>query len=832
MSTEMMGRVKMRILMGTILVSLFLAFNGLKACDIGVTGWTYCTDTIRALIRDLEVNTVTIDLPWPQAEPTPDRFRFENFRRKLRRASGYNVIVVTGGVPRWLSSVPIKREEIDRDGKWGIWDSLSYSLIARFLKYRSWLPSDPARWRRFIERLAIELKKNHDPRRITINIWNEPDGTRINVVYSFYRMFVDTSEFLIGQLSTGDSTLYLRKLSDSCMEHPETVALVKRYYEFGGKLHDIDVCMLTVSNRLLTFVRDTLWTPEYYARMIYYPAYRAAKKVDKRIRVVPAAPMYATFVNFKDRLPPDRNWQDLHWDAGSIAQLVDWVRRFWNTEIDGKTVREFADGITHHFYVPNRGHLVSPEKILPAVLDSLMGVYGELGILGKKSFYVTEFGFATWPHRHPVADPVYDSQAVYYSDFLRIFYRYRDRLNIRLVQAYRWCDNPLVSPRGDYYGIIFLGDTLSYRYYMENPVPKPCYYVLREFSRVYSGKNYLVPDSTATSGSNGKKILEIGRKIVSVFPSDEGLICLLNGKTDTLRIEGERSFRYLAIASDSQENMYVAFCGDSGLYIGGQRADGRWEKPRLIFRSGSSDGRIYFPTVCIDEANDLHISFLVENAKASHEIVYGVISPAKGNFRILSDFERIASAGERSEPFLGIIGSFPVIVWKERDRALAYVKEKDRWTKLWEVPTGENIRGWSVYFEPMGRIHIAWSDHGGLYYRVYSLEGREFGGVEKIVSGDGITDLHLFECNGRPCVVCSRRERRSNPFLRYERNLYLAMRRAQGMQKWTFVKLKDGGLSSRYPQGVETGGWLHYLWTQVGYRFYGVRRDSVEIDVR
>jgi len=794
----------------------------------GVIGWAYTPDTVRVLSRPLGIRWTCVDANWDFIGRSKGEYDFHQLGRELERTKsfGYKVILGVKGTPIWASSVPIDSNEISRDSIWDIWDSLTYKVLLRKLNFPNWPPSGEL-WGKFVEEVVRFAELYFDGDDILINVWNEPDGTRIGVVHSFYRMFVDTSEFLIGQASTGDSVLFLRKLIDSHIDHPETVALVKRYFQFGGKLYDIDVCTLTVSHRLLTFVRDTLWTPEYYAREIFYPAYKAAKRVDEKVRIVPAAPMYATFVNFRDRLPPDSEWQDLHWDAGSLPQLIDWVEMFWNTKVKGKYMRDYADGITHHFYVPNRGHLVSPSEVLPAVLDSLERVYRELGILKKKPFYVTEFGFATWPHRYPEFDPVYDSQAVYYSDFLKIFYGYEDRLNIKLVVAYRWCDNPRVN---DYFGIVFMGDTLSHNYYKKHPVPKPCYYVFKEFTHVCAGRGFYVPDSAATSGANGKKITEQAGKIISVFPFGRGLLCLLSGEAETLRVKSDSFIRNPAVALEGQGHIYIAFSGDSGLYVVKRGSEGRWSTPRLLFKPGTYS-RVSFPAIVCGGDGVLHISFLIEGLKSSNKIVYGAISPTARGFRVVTKFEPIASVKEKCEPFLGLIGNIPVVVWKEKNHVFAYMEEGGRWIELWNVPADNNVGGLGVSFDPSGKIRIAWSDHWGLYYRVYSLDEMKFGKLEEVVSMRGIKDLYLFECNGRPCIIFSRRERSSNPFLREEVNLYLAMERGE-VGNWTFRELGDGSLNSRFPQCVSSGNRLYYLWTETGYRFNCVKMDSVEVDVK
>ncbi|RKY96574.1 MAG: hypothetical protein DRQ06_01060 [Candidatus Hydrothermota bacterium] len=807
---------------------LVLIVNIGATLSVGVTGWAYTSDTVRSLARPLGIQWTYIDANWDFIGRSEGKYDFRQLGRELERAKsfGYKVIVGVKGTPVWASSVPIDSNEISPDSIWDVWDSLTYEVLLRKLNFQDWPPSREL-WGKFVEEVVRFAELYFDGDDILVNVWNEPDGTRIGVVHSFYRMFVDTSKFLLGQVPTGDSLLFLLKLSDSHIDHPETLALVKRYFKFEGKLYDIDVCTLTVSHRLLNFVRETLWTPENYAREIFYPAYKSAKRVDEKVKIVPAAPMYATFVNFRDRLPPDSDWQDLHWDAGSLPQLIDWVERFWNAKVKGKYMREYADGITHHFYVPNRGHLVSPREVLPAVLDSLEKVYDELGILGKKPFYVTEFGFATWPHRHPESDPVYDSQAVYYSDFLDIFYGYRDRLNIELVEAYRWCDNPRVN---DYFGIIFMGDTLTYEYYKKNPVPKPCYYILKEFTQVCAGRSFFVSDSAATSGANGKKITKLNEKVISVFPYDQGLLCLLNGEMETLRVKSDPFLRNPAIASDDRGCIYIAFSGDSGLYVAKRELEGQWDRPRLLFKPGTYS-RVSFPAVVCGGDGVLHISFLIDGRKFSNKIVYGAILPTAKGFRVMKSFESVTSVRGECEPFLGLIGDAPVIVWKEKNRAFAFMEEKGSWIKLWDMPADNGVEGFGVFFDPSGKIHVAWSDQLGLYHRVYSLDDMRFGKVEKVASMKEIKDIYLIDCNGRLCIIFSRRVKSLNSFLEEEVNLYLAMKGDKG-EKWTFRELRDGSLNSRFPQCVLSGNCLYYLWTETGYRFNSVKRDSTEVYIK
>jgi len=801
----------------------------------GAIGWEWKSDSCQKLADRTNSGTASYWFYWRSAEPTQGEFRCSTAISRLRnlRDRGYKVHFKILSVPLWASMVPVKKEDINT-GTWDRWDSLSYNLLVKSLNYAYWPPESTIWWKRFVGNIVSALIDSLDSLGSTyvedsvfISIWNEPDGTRVGLVYRFYKLYIDDTTIVYADSTWSDTIFELVKEGSETAGDTVRVTLEKRLITGSTDTIDLGSFVLKVDTVFANFVKYNVWTPEYYAEKILIPACDTIDTINSRIRVTAAAPMYATYVDFPHLLPDDATWRyRLHWQAYDYDQLKEWLY----TMYDSAQAKYHIDALTHHFYVANLSHYTSPLDTLPTLLDSLKTWYDDLG-MGDLPFYVTEFGFATdtLAPDNPVSGPTYDSQAVYYSDFLEVFDAYKETLNIGLVQCYRFDDEP---QHKDYYGIVYTGSPTTFDFYRQNPVPKPAYYVFKDFIKA-TGEPYLwARDTKAISNSNGNKVVYRGNGIDIVYQSNGVIVFVSAGASgvecDTIYQHNGHYCDAPALVLRDNGEEWVVFREDGNRLLLMRRMDGRWSNPLEIF---TNDARVSEPALAVDGLGYVHVGLA---AKKLQSHLFYVIYEQIGGLNVI-EVDTLDSLNTRRphdnflcKPSISCrdIGAFlPPEVWLSwysKDGEVFLAKKRYHYTEpMWERPIrlyngSSTLRNVVIDVDKSGWANVVWEEGGNILFE--RTDGKRVHFPEYIYCSSGydwIYSPYPTHIGGVVYVFWSKKEiDLENPFIDTISNVYVSVRNLKSGAPWQTRRLANTHSNSNYPQGVAGDSTFYVVWTE------------------
>jgi len=759
-----------------------------------------------------------------------------NWARQIRwiRDAGYRAGVCVGGVPLWASTVPVDSADIDSTYwvTWDIWDSLAYEMIANRLHYFDWPPESTSYWTTFLDTLVGELINTMgDASRLSIIVCNEPDGARVGFVKAFYYMFVDSGGGLIDSTTVNDTLrLELWKLPEADSLSTEIVAILRDLLR--DESDTINRIHLHVDMTTLNFVKYEAWTPQFYVNRFLAPAYSAVNNI---VQVIAAAPMYARFVKFT--VPPDSGWIHLpyfHWDVRWASTLIEWVAGFLGDTANGD---HYTDALSFHFYGPNRdttdtiSHLVTPREYLPGVLDSLTDTLDTL-LDTELPVYITEFGFSTNPYPDPfiaAEDSTYDSQAIFYADFMDIFYEYKDSLNIKLIQNYRWSDCPCRWKKGyDYYGLIFQGDTSTYDYYKYNPVPKPAYYVFKDFIKATSEPYLWARDTMAMSNSNGNKVVHRGNAIDMVYQANGVIVFVSMGtggiECDTIYQDNGHYCDAPALVLRNNGEEWVVFREDyNRLLLLMKRVDGSWSDPIEIF---TNSARVSEPALAVDGLGQVHVG-LAAKKLMSPTLSYVIYEKIEGMHVVEVDtLDSLDTTGQQAYPLCrpsigtrDIKAPYPVEVWLSwyNNGSIYLARKLNGWKEPLRLYNGsstlENVvidvdeSGWvNVVWEEGGNILFERTDGKKIYFPEYVYRATDYGWP---------FNPYPTHIGGVVYVFWSRREIDfENPFIDTISNIYVSVRNLKSGAPWQTRRLVNTHSNSKYPQGVAGDSTFYVVWTE------------------
>ncbi len=856
------------IMAGVLLLSAVLLGGNIR---FTTSRWNVPSEPVRSLIGDYGFETITGNFFWEQLEPKAGDVNFSSLYEFIDRAAAADIdhfVLCVTGTPLWNSTVPVKWEDICPDGLPTRWDTVTYELLVQKLEYSAWTLRDVAAWKDFIYSFveaAVEYIQSHYPwcSVDAVQLWDEVDRLRLKAVWNFYDLFVDGNGGLYADTVLGDTVLEIFKLEDRADE--TTAPLNIKVWVDDQLIWDKDIT-LSVSDIFVDSLKRDFWVPSYYCENIVAAACETLSVYPGAadIKIIPAALRYSKFESYEDAIPV-YNWLSeylpphhtyFRYDFSSLELLDEWIIGLWIWHgSHGQPFSYYVDYINHKFFVPDPDNLTSPNIYLPSVFRNLRNIYTSLQVLGEKPFYISGFGCKTNAMANPAPVPEYsiDSQAVYYTDFLNLFAEYEETLRIEMVRNYRWSDDPFSD---DYFGIIFTGDPTTYDYYSENPVPKPAYYVYKDFIEVYHTPYLWANDSMATAYTNGRKIAIVGDGIGIVYQTNGSIVFVkLSSEGELLECDTISNFTnepyYFAqpaMAVDNNGNIYVVFVntevvtpfgkekGIPTLFITVKPPHGQWSRPMPIFVSNPSImERTMYPSVEVDAEGRLHIAALRKNA-FYRSIIYGV-------YRGFSEirWENVCEVQniEESCPVLKMLtyqfpnrpsDQVPIIVWRDGN----YVKLSARVNGDWIPPftiTDDITAGSPTAVTLTNEIDVAWQSGSTIWFtrlRMPFVPGLR---PEKVVDvGNSCAHPFLFRSSKDWHIIYAVLEKSPNPFIGRAYNLFVITRSKTRSGWWDDVRrITNTPLHSEFAQAIPAvRSNFVAIWTEGRYRNYhvGINRSE------
>lgn len=775
----------------------------------GIHGWDWDPDSVRAYIEEVPFSWARVVVGWGWYNAERGVYNFDGIRRRLLNVKESNLEKAWLNfeyTPLWISRVPVPKWLANGDEI----DKLTYRFLIDYMRFWLWPPEEIEPLLEFYSMFIDSLRDLLDIV-FVISIYNEPDWVRRYMVNRFHRLYVQQEPVGLGirkfySTQLNDSVaIGLIKLSDS----EDTLAIIKRIcYTSTGDTIRVDTIHLSVTSSYVNFVKDTLWTPGYYAQQILKPSYEFLKEhFPADVDVI----MQAPWLNLADTLPfdqaPPTGFEGIEWTVPNTASgVIDWITRFYNAG-----GYNYTDAINNHFLIYWANNWVDPLTDLPPKIDSVLSVYEELGVL--KPLYLGEFFLENGPPELGIAS--YDSAAKFLIHYMDVFLSYADTTNpihIHYATMHQWSDRAYRA------GLIeWLGPPRV------SPIRfKPAFYAVKNYLLGFKTPYLWARDSMATWPVLSPKFVKLNNSLL-LFYQSRGLIvstCFESQWLDTITNIEEGYANAPSVASLNNGILLVYRIDTNRIVCRFKVHGSNWSDPVDIF---TSNHLVSPPSLAVQ--GDTAYCVFVSKENSYSTLYYSIVHPLSGQI-INHPLYTSSTIEDPSCITLNNDEKTIIISFTEANRIKTFkVEGGDIHGPVGLSPDGVLAKS-PVFASYYGDTFIfAYKENGNLSIEIASYVDT----VEHFSKWEIIYPVKtpvLVPFPTKILLFFSRYENSDNELIPRVTNIYRACLSRTDDSHPTIEPFFKSYLNSNYPHAIKYNGKLYVVWTEGNYDSYKIEVDS------
>ncbi len=471
----------------------------------------------------------------------------------------------------------------------------------------------------------------------------------------------------------------------------------------------------------------------------------------------------------------------------------------------------YLDVISFHCY---HGIIALTPAEYFAIYDTLL-----LKVIDKyapgKPIWITEVGWRGHKPKKHAKDHIitWDTVAVYYVQFCDELLK-RDRIE----KVFFFC------ARSGWWGDWGILD--------ENFVPRPPFYAYREYLCGYYKPYLWSRDSLSTAYGNARKAVIVNGKPEIVYRSNGSVVYANVGDCicDTITKGLTASSGFPALAMRRDGTVCVVFISDQDLvyYTIKPPHSYTFRRPEVLYLPENKGEQIFYPSLCVDEAGNYHLSYVLSKPDGKCEVRYLRFTYNDGSVRILSDetVSGLNSCTYIPRPSIVLIGRKPVVVWRDGTSLFISIRNGEGWRKPLFIAGNVTHGDAAVCSDNREKICVVWQADSALFFVVVDpLRWNAFP-VEMLASTNGPANPFLALKGDSVFVAFSKAEECNNPYIDSTRNIYVGVRKLGKWNKWVVSKVVDTPIYSDYPQILISDSKKWLIWTEGRYGTYRVAVDS------